>query len=292
MNTSQGTIDVSFILAELGKTFGQKFVDSILADLGDVVLSEAVSEAVAGMPHAPLVKKSDKKKDEKRPTALKKAMAAFDRGFDRYEKKRGVEAARKMRADVDSEVAKHKKGDPNEVEKLLKSLRAKKSGMDSKSKGKAEPKKDEPKQAGGGGGGGGGGGAAGGFAKAAGSGGGRADQKKQRAALGSGGKSQHHPFSNSSNLGKGPGTPPVSVKNPRGPRKHNKKKCWNCDCGPIYTKGCVCTGTGATKDCPQGQKKNVKIRRDYRDAYNKMYHAWRASKGGEVTARIKAGGGK
>ncbi len=76
----------------------------------------------------------------------------------------------------------------------------------------------------------------------------------------------------------------------RGKVHHKEKKCWSCDCGPVYTAGCVCKSTGADpKKCPKGWTKNVKIKKDYRKAYNTMYHAWRANKGGAVTARLKGG---
>ena len=276
-------MDTSKLLAEMGSVFGQGFVESV----SDVFYEDDIDEALLQPQSA-----SQQKRDAARPKALKKALAAFDREHHRGEKKRGVEQHRKMKADIEKRAA-AAKDDPDEYKNILKSLRAKKAGEHSKSK--AEPKKSkaEPRKSKGADGAGpGGGGDKAGFAGAAGSGGARADQKKQKAALGSGGKSQHYPFSNSANLGKGPGTPPVPVKHPRGPVNHDKKKCWNCDCGPVYTKGCMCTGTGKTPDCPQGRKKRVKIRYDYRQAYNKMYHAWRAKKGGEVTARIKAGGGK
>lgn len=97
------------------------------------------------------------------------------------------------------------------------------------------------------------------------------------AAIGTSGKS-HNPFKNSPNLGFGPGDP--DQPDDGGERHHDQVKCWNCDCGDIYTQGCQCVGTGATKDCPRGEIKNVKIKRGYRQKYNKMYHAWRRKKRG------------
>lgn len=103
-----------------------------------------------------------------------------------------------------------------------------------------------------------------------------------------GGGGRHTPFKRSSQLGKGPGNPP-GFRRVWGPRDHHEKKCWNCHCGNIYNDGCVCIGTGATKDCPQGHRKKVHIKKAYRRAYNKVYHAgydssvhrWVGSKGGK-----------
>lgn len=82
---------------------------------------------------------------------------------------------------------------------------------------------------------------------------------------------QHHPFKRSKNLGRGPGTPP-GFHPVHGSREHDEKKCWHCSCGNIYTKGCMCIGTGASKDCPRGRRKPIHVKKDYRKAYNKMYH--------------------
>jgi hypothetical protein len=266
------TMDTSKLLAEMGAVFGQEFIESVISILpeGDIDEARLVPQSTA-----------QQKAHADRPTAVKKALAAFDRAFHRGEKKRGVEAHRKMRADIEKKAA-AAKDDPDEYKKILQSLRAKKA--DAKSKPKAEPSKVDRKAAAGIGAG-----KARGSAAAGGGGEGGQKDAKQKGAAGSGAKGQHHPFKNSPNLGKGPGTPPGFPK-VRGSVVHNQKKCWNCDCGPVYTKGCICTGTGATKDCKQGAKKHVKIKKDYRSAYNKMYHAWRAQKGGAVTARLKGGG--
>lgn len=93
----------------------------------------------------------------------------------------------------------------------------------------------------------------------------------KHSSVGGGGK-RHTPFKRNSELGKGPGTPP-GFRRVWGPRDHHEKKCWNCHCGNIYSDGCVCIGTGATKDCPQGHRKKVHIKKRYRHAYNKLYKA-------------------
>ncbi len=110
-------------------------------------------------------------------------------------------------------------------------------------------------------------------------------------AQASSGKGRHNPFRKSSNLGTGPGTPPGHKGT--GPRHHDQVKCWHCQCGNIYTKGCQCTGTGATKDCPKGHVKHVGIKYKYRQDYNKMYHKFRGEKrasGDGVTAKLAARG--
>ena len=109
----------------------------------------------------------------------------------------------------------------------------------------------------------------------------------------SSGSGEHNPFKHAANLGTGPGTPPGFKGT--GSRHHDQDKCWNCKCGNIYTKGCQCIGTGATKDCPKGHVKHVGIKHDYRQAYNKMYHKWRSRKKAEgdgVTSRIAKRGSK
>lgn len=108
---------------------------------------------------------------------------------------------------------------------------------------------------------------------------------------GGGGSGKHHPFKRSPNLGVGPGTPP-GFPEVRGKVHHDQKKCWHCSCGNIYSKGCICIGTGATKDCPKGHRKRVHIKHAYRQAYNDMYHAWRRKQGGQVTQRIADRGRK
>lgn len=111
-------------------------------------------------------------------------------------------------------------------------------------------------------------------------------------SAGSSGKS-HNPFKHSPNLGFGPGDP--DTPDDGGSRHHDQVKCWNCNCGDIYTQGCQCVGTGATKDCPRGEVKHVKIKKRYRQKYNKMYHAWRRKKRGTndgVTARNAERGGR
>jgi hypothetical protein len=265
-------MDTSKLLAEMSSVFGQGFIESV----GGAISEDDIDEAR-------LVAKSaaQRKAENDRPTAVKKALAAFDREHHRGNKRRGVEAHRKMRAEIQKK-ADAASDDPDEYKNILKSLRAKKAGATEKSK--AEPKKADKKA-----GAGNAAGKAKGSAMAGGGGAGGQKDAKQKGAAGSGAKGQRYPFKNSPNLGKGPGTPP-GFKKVQGSRHHNQKKCWNCDCGPVYTKGCICTGTGATKDCKQGAKKHVKIKKDYRDAYNKMYHAWRAQKGGAVTARLKGGG--
>jgi len=251
------------------------FIESVKADMG----AEVLDEIERMVPKSTAQRKAEKD----RPTALKKAMAAIERGFQRHEKKRGVAAHRKAMSDIQKEMGKHDKDDPDAVKKALKGLRdmRTKRGGDDK---KGDSKKAKSRDAGGGAASAKGGGAA-----AGGGGGGGQDRAKQKGAAGSGSRGQHHPFKKSPNLGKGPGTPPGFPK-VYGKKNHNQAKCWNCSCGPIYTKGCICTGTGKDKSCPKGAKKKVKIRKDYRDAYNKMYHAWRAQKGGAVTARLKGGG--
>ncbi len=274
-------MSASALLAELGTVFGREFIESVVAKVNP----EGLDEAMVPM------SKSQAKREKARPAAMKKAMAAIERGFGRYEKKRGVAAIRKMKADVAKEVAKHDKEPGDAVKKALSGLRAMKSKKSDKKADKGGAKKapetkpgkrKEKFQAVGGG--------AKGSGKAGGGGAGGAERGKQKGAAGSGAKGQHYPFKNSPNLGKGPGTPPGFPK-VQGARHHNQKKCWNCDCGPVYTAGCICKSTGADPEkCPEGRTKHVKIRKDYRDAYNKMYHAWRAKKGGAVTARLKGGG--
>ena len=92
-----------------------------------------------------------------------------------------------------------------------------------------------------------------------------------------GSRSKHYAFKRSANLGTGP----------KG-KHHDETKCWKCGCsGGIYTKGCMCTSTGKGEDCPTaGTKKKIKFHETEHRAYNKIYHAWRASKGGEVTRRL------
>jgi hypothetical protein len=88
------------------------------------------------------------------------------------------------------------------------------------------------------------------------------------------GSGKHYPFKRSGMLGKGPGTPPgvTPRKTHSGARDHDEKHCWHCSCGNIYTKGCMCIGTGATKDCPKGRRKPIHINKSYRAKYNKEYH--------------------
>jgi hypothetical protein len=85
------------------------------------------------------------------------------------------------------------------------------------------------------------------------------------------GSGKHYPFRRSGMLGKGPGTPPGERK-VHGAREHDEKHCWHCTCGNIYTAGCTCVGTGATKDCPRGRRKPIHIKKAYRKKYNKLYH--------------------
>ena len=103
---------------------------------------------------------------------------------------------------------------------------------------------------------------------------------------GGGGGGQHNPFKHSPNLGTGPGTPP-GFHPVHGKRHHDERKCWNCRCGNVYEKGCECVGTGATKDCPKGHIKHVQIHKDYRHAYNDMYHAWRRGEGKHANRKDK-----
>lgn len=102
-----------------------------------------------------------------------------------------------------------------------------------------------------------------------------------------GGGARHNPFKRGGNLGLGPGTP--SGFTGTGPRHHDQKKCWSCHCGNIYKAGCTCVGTGKSEDCPYGHIKHVHIKKDYRKAYNDMYHEWRRKKHGAVTARVASG---
>lgn len=101
-----------------------------------------------------------------------------------------------------------------------------------------------------------------------------------------GGSGRHNPFKHSPNLGTGPGTPP-GFRPVQGKRHHDERKCWNCKCGNVYDKGCECIGTGKTKDCPKGHSKHVQIHKDYRHAYNDMYHAWRRGEGKHANRKGK-----
>lgn len=103
-----------------------------------------------------------------------------------------------------------------------------------------------------------------------------------------GGSGQHNPFKHSPNLGTGPGTPP-GFRGTHGKRHHDEKKCWHCTCGNVYDKGCECIGTGATKDCPKGHDKHVRIHKDYRHAYNDMYHAWKRGEGAHTNKKKWSG---
>lgn len=111
-------------------------------------------------------------------------------------------------------------------------------------------------------------------------------RKASKQSTSSGGGGQHNPFKHSPNLGTGPGTPP-GFRQVQGKRHHDEKKCWNCRCGNVYDKGCECTGTGKTKDCPKGHVKHVQIKKDYRHAYNDMYHAWRRGEGKHANRKGK-----
>ena len=109
---------------------------------------------------------------------------------------------------------------------------------------------------------------------------------------GGGGSKKHSPFKRASHLGLGPGTPPGFAQ-VVGKRHHDELKCWNCSCPEGAYRGCKCIGTGKDKTCPEGHEKKVKIKRDYRQAYNDMYHAWRRgekSKGSSVTGRLQSRG--
>lgn len=277
------TMSASELLAEMGIVFGQEFIEAVTSefDSDDLDEEEMVGLSKKGAKLVRRHKKRQKKIEKGRHGKMKAAMAAIARSGERYGKKRKIEKERRGRAEFEKE-QKKAEVDPDAVKKALSDLRAMRKGK------KDEPKKDKLKKTKGGGAG-----ARAGAAKAsAGGGGGGSGQEraKQKGAAGSGAKGQHYPFRNSPNLGKGPGTPP-GFPRVHGSRHHDQKKCWNCDCGPIYTAGCLCKSTGADPEkCPKGRTKHVKIRKDYRDAYNKMYHAWRAKKGGAVTARLKGGG--
>jgi hypothetical protein len=90
--------------------------------------------------------------------------------------------------------------------------------------------------------------------------------------------SGHDPFKNSSNLGKGPGTPKGHTGT--GPRKHNATGCWDCTCpGNVYSSGCNCKSTGKGANCPpKNTLKHIKYKSKYKRAYNDLYHAWRGDK--------------
>jgi hypothetical protein len=90
--------------------------------------------------------------------------------------------------------------------------------------------------------------------------------------------SGHDPFKNSSNLGKGPGTPKGHTGT--GPRKHNATGCWDCTCpGNVYSSGCNCKSSGNGANCPpKGTLKHIKYKSNYKRAYNDLYHAWRGDK--------------
>lgn len=90
--------------------------------------------------------------------------------------------------------------------------------------------------------------------------------------------SGHDPFKNSSNLGKGPGTPKGHTGT--GPRKHNATGCWDCTCpGNVYSSGCNCKSSGNGANCPpKGTLKHIKYKSTYKRAYNDLYHAWRGNK--------------
>ena len=96
-------------------------------------------------------------------------------------------------------------------------------------------------------------------------GGGSQDKSKGTSAS----NSEHHPFKNKTNLGKGP----------RGSYL-NKTKCWNCTCpGNIYDSGCNCKSSGNGANCPEkGTLKKIKYSQSYKKSYNDEYHAWRAGK--------------
>lgn len=96
-------------------------------------------------------------------------------------------------------------------------------------------------------------------------GGGSQDKSKGTSAA----NSEHHPFKNKTNLGKGP----------RGSYL-NKTKCWNCTCpGNIYDSGCNCKSSGQGPNCPEkGTLKKIKYSQSYKKSYNDEYHAWRAGK--------------
>lgn len=277
----RATMNANELLAEMDGVFGQGFVEAVVSAFGP----EDLDERLAGG-GKDVLRHVDKqaKREKRRSPAMKKAMKALEREADRGKKAREADRQRRGKAEFDKE-GEAAQTDPDDVKKALSGLRAMRKGK------KGEPKKGKSKEIaskkakskGGG---------AGARSRAKGSFGGGAggqERAKQKGAAGSGAKGQHYPFRNSPNLGKGPGTPPGWSGS--GPRHHNQKKCWNCDCGPVYTAGCLCKSTGADpKKCPKGQTKHVKINKSYRDAYNKMYHAWRSKKGGAVTARIKGGG--
>jgi len=90
--------------------------------------------------------------------------------------------------------------------------------------------------------------------------------------------SGHDPFKNSSNLGKGPGTPKGHTGT--GPRKHNATGCWSCTCpGNVYNSGCICKSSGNGANCPpKNTLKHIKYKSKYKRDYNDMYHAWRGDK--------------
>lgn len=96
-------------------------------------------------------------------------------------------------------------------------------------------------------------------------GGGSQDKAKGTSAA----NSEHHPFKNKTNLGKGP----------RG-KYLQKTKCWNCTCpGNIYDSGCNCKASGQGNNCPEkGTLKKISYSQSYKKSYNDEYHAWRAGK--------------
>jgi hypothetical protein len=70
-------------------------------------------------------------------------------------------------------------------------------------------------------------------------------------------KSTHWPFKIKSKLGPGP----------RGGRNKQTDR-WECTCGNYI---CMCKGTGGDN---KGQKKEVRIGREYKKEYNSLYKAW------------------
>ena len=92
-----------------------------------------------------------------------------------------------------------------------------------------------------------------------------------------GGRSKHFPFKRSANLGKGPLN-----------QYHDETKCWKCKCGNIYSTGCRCIGTGKSQDCKKGEVRQVSVDKPAKQAYNRLYHKWRAKQGGAVTGRLGA----
>lgn len=75
-------------------------------------------------------------------------------------------------------------------------------------------------------------------------------------------KKLHNPWRNRGSRGPGP----------RGGKSDSEAKKWNCTC-----KGHVCACVGIAKST-NGKKKTVKIKKSWKDAYNKEYKAWRKSK--------------